>query len=105
MDGGENYMNRHDFLIEELLLRWDKRFDRLLSILEKGMSPGMQDRGTPGIKSLTETIRDILVEQSKLGSVRQKTVLETSSQKRHLLSDSESPDSENIPKENQRNPS
>lgn len=29
-------MNRHDLLIEELLLRWDKHFERLLAILEKG---------------------------------------------------------------------
>jgi len=29
-------LNRHDLLIEELLLRWDKHFERLLSILEKG---------------------------------------------------------------------
>lgn len=32
---GGRRMNRHDLLIEELLLRWDKHFERLLSILEK----------------------------------------------------------------------
>ena len=31
-------MSKHDFLIEELLLRWDKHFERLLSILEKGQN-------------------------------------------------------------------
>lgn len=31
-------MSRHDVLIEELLLRWDKHFERLLSILEKGQN-------------------------------------------------------------------
>lgn len=33
-------MNRHDQLIEELLLRWDRHFERLLSILEKRMAVG-----------------------------------------------------------------
>lgn len=31
-------MSKHEFLIEELLLRWDKHFERLLSILEKGQN-------------------------------------------------------------------
>ena len=35
-------MSKHEFLIEELLLRWDKHFERLLSILEKGQN----SRGT-----------------------------------------------------------
>ena len=39
-------MSRHDMLIEELLLRWDKHFERLLSILEKGQDA--KDGGNDG---------------------------------------------------------
>lgn len=41
-------MSKHEFLIEELLLRWDKHFERLLSILEKGQNA--KDGGDNGTK-------------------------------------------------------
>lgn len=62
-------MNRHDLLIEELLLRWDKYFERLLSILEKrknaehGSSPA--NPATRRVKQ-TEYITERIINMSEI---------------------------------------